>query len=251
MTVDDILEKAFQSRAFSKMFFIVERKGKEWLFDCQSCGNCVLSHTGFICPMRCPKDLRNGPCGGAMDGMCEVDMSKRCVWDEIWESVNQLDRVTLLVSNYEGPPDWRLYGTSAWENMVAGHLESASIFETESKAVIATRQIWYRHCLEDYRFAMRAKLFMDPDRVRGTVYEVEVPRDEADREARQFGRDLLERDRQRFEKIKRTESVDLEYGGMVCYPLYEIQFQYGGKSFQSKFARPSCLMLTPTVFFNR
>lgn len=65
-----------------------------------------------------------------MDGHCEVDMSKRCVWDEIWESTVRLDRVDLLTSNYEGPPDWRLFGTSAWENMVAGRLESPSILET-------------------------------------------------------------------------------------------------------------------------
>ncbi len=130
MSVDDMLESAFQNRVFAKAFFLVERKMKEWLFDCQSCGNCVLSHTAFICPMRCPKGQRNGPCGGAMDGRCEVDTSKRCVWDEIWESTGQLNRVDFLVNNYEGPPDWRLYGTSAWENMVAGRLESPSIFET-------------------------------------------------------------------------------------------------------------------------
>jgi hypothetical protein len=80
--------------------------------------------------MRCPKGQRNGPCGGAMDGMCEVNTSKRCVWDEIWESTVKLDRVGLLTSNYELPLDWRLYGTSAWENMVKGLLQSPSIFET-------------------------------------------------------------------------------------------------------------------------
>jgi hypothetical protein len=130
MPVTEMLEKAFQNRAFSKAFFLVERKMKEWMFDCQSCGNCVLSHTGFVCPMRCPKEQRNGPCGGAMDGRCEVDPSKRCVWDEIWESTNRLNRLKLLASNYEEPPDWRLQGTSAWENMVAGRLGDSSVFET-------------------------------------------------------------------------------------------------------------------------
>jgi len=48
MTIDDVPKRAFQNRVFSKAFFIIERKGKEWLFDCQSCGKCVLSHTGFI-----------------------------------------------------------------------------------------------------------------------------------------------------------------------------------------------------------
>ena len=65
-----------------------------------------------------------------MDGMCEVDISKQCVWDEIWECTVRLGRVDLLTSSYEGPPDWRLFGTSAWENMVAGRLECPSIFET-------------------------------------------------------------------------------------------------------------------------
>ena len=130
MPGDDMLARLFQNRVFSGVFFVAERKMKEWVFDCQSCGNCVLSHTGFICPMRCPKEQRNGPCGGAMDGHCEVDSGKRCVWDEIWESTGQLKRVDLLTNAYEGPPDWRLYGTSAWENMVAGRLDSPSLMET-------------------------------------------------------------------------------------------------------------------------
>jgi methylenetetrahydrofolate reductase (NADPH) len=32
---------------------------------------------------ECPKTMTNGPCGGvAMDGTCEVDRAKRCVWHE-------------------------------------------------------------------------------------------------------------------------------------------------------------------------
>ena len=42
----------------------VERKVKGLLFDCQMCGSCVLSSTGMSCPMNCPKQMRNGPCGG-------------------------------------------------------------------------------------------------------------------------------------------------------------------------------------------
>ena len=42
----------------------VERAVKGLLFDCQMCGCCVLSSTGLSCPMNCPKNLRNGPCGG-------------------------------------------------------------------------------------------------------------------------------------------------------------------------------------------
>ena len=52
---------------------IAERAIKGFLFDCQMCGQCVLSSTGMSCPMNCPKNLRNGPCGGVREnGHCEV-----------------------------------------------------------------------------------------------------------------------------------------------------------------------------------
>ena len=61
----------------------VERVVKGFLFDCRMCGQCVLSSTGMSCPMNCPKELRNGPCGGVRaDGNCEVKPEMRCVWVE-------------------------------------------------------------------------------------------------------------------------------------------------------------------------
>ncbi len=36
------------------------------MFGCQSCGNCVLEYTEYVCPQTCPKSLRNGPCGGTV-----------------------------------------------------------------------------------------------------------------------------------------------------------------------------------------
>jgi hypothetical protein len=42
--------------------------------DCMRCGECVLGRTAGICPVaNCAKGLLNGPCGGAMNGKCEVD----------------------------------------------------------------------------------------------------------------------------------------------------------------------------------
>jgi hypothetical protein len=58
-----------------------ERVIKGLLFDCRMCGQCVLSSTGMSCPMNCPKNLRNGPCGGVRsDGGCEVRPEMKCVW---------------------------------------------------------------------------------------------------------------------------------------------------------------------------
>jgi hypothetical protein len=69
----------------------VEKPLKELMFDCQMCGQCILSSTGMTCPMNCPKTLRNGPCGGVREGGgCEVYPDMRCVWLEAWDGAAQL-----------------------------------------------------------------------------------------------------------------------------------------------------------------
>jgi len=112
-----VLKKLFRNRLFAAAIFFAEEKSKELIFGCQSCGQCVLSHTGFVCPMRCPKQMRNGPCGGYSNRHCEVNSEKLCAWIEIWEGTGQLKRTEELL-DYEEPLDWRLYGTSSWENLV-------------------------------------------------------------------------------------------------------------------------------------
>ncbi len=39
----------------------VEKAVKGLLFDCQMCGQCVLSATGMSCPMNCPKQIAQRP----------------------------------------------------------------------------------------------------------------------------------------------------------------------------------------------
>jgi len=58
----------------------IEKNIKGLLFDCKMCGQCILHETGMSCPMNCPKELRNGPCGGVRpNGHCEVKPEMRCV----------------------------------------------------------------------------------------------------------------------------------------------------------------------------
>ena len=72
-------------------FQFVERHFKTLLFDCQMCGDCLLGSTGMSCPMNCPKELRNGPCGGVrQDGGCEVLPAMRCVWGDAWEGTQRM-----------------------------------------------------------------------------------------------------------------------------------------------------------------
>jgi hypothetical protein len=92
----------------------VERGVKKLLFDCRMCGQCVLSQTGMACPMNCPKNLRNGPCGGVRsDGTCEVYPEMPCVWVEAYEgSVRMRDMAG--IATVQPPLDHRLKGRSTW-----------------------------------------------------------------------------------------------------------------------------------------
>ena len=74
-----------------------------WLENCRGCGNCQLGYTGGICPIsRCAKRLLNGPCGGASNGLCEINLARDydppvpCAWEQICarlESLGVLDRL--------------------------------------------------------------------------------------------------------------------------------------------------------------
>ncbi|MCZ7382420.1 MAG: methylenetetrahydrofolate reductase C-terminal domain-containing protein [Candidatus Methanoperedens sp.] len=60
---------------------------------CGMCGECTVWEFGGICPVsRCPKGLLNGPCGGVMEGKCEVD-ERTCAWDEIYERQKKLGKL--------------------------------------------------------------------------------------------------------------------------------------------------------------
>ncbi len=83
------------------------------------CGQCILHSTGLSCPMRCPKNLRNGPCGGVLqDGGCEVVPEMTCVWVSAWEGSRKLPLWRDHMRHVERPTDWRLQETSSWENLV-------------------------------------------------------------------------------------------------------------------------------------
>ncbi|MBW1917583.1 MAG: methylenetetrahydrofolate reductase C-terminal domain-containing protein [Deltaproteobacteria bacterium] len=64
---------------------------------CSACSTCYLALTGGICPVTmCSKGLLNGPCGGPIDGMCEVDRTRPCAWCQIYERLKQQGRLDLL-----------------------------------------------------------------------------------------------------------------------------------------------------------
>jgi len=99
----------------------LEKVGKEAVFDCQMCGQCILHSTGMTCSMTCPKNLRNGPCGGVRpNGHCEVKPEMRCVWVEAFERSLHMPTYGNDMLQIQPPVNHSLEGSSSWINLLHG-----------------------------------------------------------------------------------------------------------------------------------
>lgn len=133
-----LLEKAYDSthKLFERLEPVIEKIGKErvegWLkrpeewskkqiFDCRMCGQCVLHSTGMTCPMGCPKNLRNGACGGVRaNGNCEVFPEMRCVWVEAFETSQNMPEYGAEMLKLNPPVNRQLTDRSAWITQMTG-----------------------------------------------------------------------------------------------------------------------------------
>lgn len=95
-----------------------------WLENCRGCGDCQLGYTGGICPIsRCAKRLLNGPCGGASNGLCEINLAHNydppipCAWEQI---CTRLQALGLLESLATVKPilDWSKGGSGGPRRVV-------------------------------------------------------------------------------------------------------------------------------------
>ena len=100
-----------------RVFTAFERTIKGWLFGCRMCGNCILQETAFICPMTCPKGLRNGLCGGATPEACEVDSTRPCTWYKIYERAEKLGIEHKLLE-INAPIDGSRAGKETWLEVI-------------------------------------------------------------------------------------------------------------------------------------
>jgi len=101
----------------NRMLEAVERMVKGPLWGCRMCGNCLLQETAFMCPMECPKGLRNGPCGGSTEEHCYVDETRPCLWYKIYERAFRMGREEMLLEVLP-PLDWDKVGTETWGDIV-------------------------------------------------------------------------------------------------------------------------------------
>ncbi|MFL7868923.1 MAG: methylenetetrahydrofolate reductase C-terminal domain-containing protein, partial [Anaerolineales bacterium] len=106
-------KETFGNRVLETIEYAV--KGPLW--GCRMCGNCLLQETAFICPMECPKGLRNGPCGGSTAERCYVDPTRPCIWYKIYDRAFKMHREEMLLEVLP-PLDWEKTGTETWGDVI-------------------------------------------------------------------------------------------------------------------------------------
>lgn len=52
---------------------------------------------------RCAKGFVNGPCGGFVNGKCETDHTKDCMWVLIYEKLKKTGRLENFLNQYIEP----------------------------------------------------------------------------------------------------------------------------------------------------
>jgi hypothetical protein len=73
---------------------------------CRMCGECIQDLFGNICPIsRCPKSMLNGPCGGSINGKCEINENIDCVWDIIYKYLKEKGQLYKL-KEIKSPKNW-------------------------------------------------------------------------------------------------------------------------------------------------
>ena len=73
---------------------------------CIMCGDCIQDLFEGVCPIsRCPKSMLNGPCGGSIDGKCEISNELDCIWDIIYKRLKEKGQLKRL-KEIKKPKDW-------------------------------------------------------------------------------------------------------------------------------------------------
>lgn len=109
------------------MFDFFEHMSKVAMFNCMNCGDCALFDTAYVCPMsQCPKNQRNGPCGGSYDGWCEVyPNEKKCIWVQAYDRLKPYKEEDKIAAYTVPPCNWNLWQTSSWLNFYQGRDHTA------------------------------------------------------------------------------------------------------------------------------
>jgi len=89
-TVAEIITNADVIPGTDTLFLGEIVRSNDFQKRCVMCGECIQDSFAGLCPIsRCPKNMLNGPCGGAINGKCEVNKELDCVWDIIYKKMKE------------------------------------------------------------------------------------------------------------------------------------------------------------------
>lgn len=98
---------------------LLEQAAKTHMLGCEMCGDCRIPDLQYRCPeptQGCAKKLTNGPCGGVDgNGMCEVNVDRRCYWGGVIEAALN-GGGTQNLTKLQLPKDPQLQHTSSWRS---------------------------------------------------------------------------------------------------------------------------------------
>ena len=105
-TVSEIITNADVIPGTDTLFLGEIKRSNDFEKRCNLCGECIQYLFEGACPIsRCPKGLLNGPCGGSINGKCEISRDVDCVWEEIIKRLKQKNKLQNLKRIVE-PKDW-------------------------------------------------------------------------------------------------------------------------------------------------
>lgn len=111
-----------KNKILRHLYTAFEHISKKLLFHCRMCGDCTLAEANYLCPQSgCPKRMINGPCGGSINGFCEVYPKERlCFWVKSFHRGTSPTCRHLHPGKLLPPKDWSLNRSSSWLNYFSG-----------------------------------------------------------------------------------------------------------------------------------
>ena len=104
-------DKSAAANALLKTEFV----SKHSVLGCESCGQCRLGDTLYICPETCPKGLANGPCGGTTLDRCEFG-DRECIHSVKARLAKAVEQTQILKEKLIPTVPIEVRGTSSWKN---------------------------------------------------------------------------------------------------------------------------------------
>jgi len=105
-TVAELIQDSDVVPGLDTLFLGEIKRQNDFERRCNLCGECIQYLFDGLCPIsRCPKNMLNGPCGGSINGKCEVSEDIDCIWEIIIKKLEEKGKLDVLKKLVE-PKDW-------------------------------------------------------------------------------------------------------------------------------------------------